>query len=290
MFKIRQAERRQAKLRLALTGVAGAGKSLGAIYIASGMNKKFIVIDTEEKSADLYAHVAKFDVLILEKPFTPERYINAIQHCERLGYEIIIIDSLSHAWAGEGGVLDMQDAATQASKTKNSYTAWKEVTPWHNKLVNAILQSKAHIIATIRCKTHHELVSENGRMKPVKMGLAPIQREGMDYEFTTVLEIDKESKLYTSSKDRTQLFEGKHEKITPELGKKLLDWLDDGRSLEEIQQEEIEKLKAEMQMSQTMEKLKTEYKIAKEKYPSLSDEFTKIAQQRRIEIENDGSL
>ena len=121
MFNIRKAERRQAKLRLALIGVSGCGKSIGAINIALGMQQKFVVIDTEQKSADLYANIADFDVLTLDKPFTPDRYIEAIKQCEKAGYETIIIDSLTHAWSGEGGVLDIQDNVTQASRTKNSY-------------------------------------------------------------------------------------------------------------------------------------------------------------------------
>lgn len=284
-FQIRPAERRQAKLRLALIGVSGSGKSRGAINIAAGLGGKFVIIDTERKSADLYAHLTEFDVLNLERPFTPEKYIQAIEYCEKQGYNTIIIDSLSHAWAGEGGLLDMQDAATQASKTKNSYTAWKEVTPWYNRLVDTILQSNAHIIATMRVKTHYEVVNDNGKARPIKVGLAPIQREGLDYEFTVVLDLDKDSKFYSSSKDRTQLFEGKHEQLTKETGERLLNWLNDGRSLKEIEDEEIEKLKSSMVMAMTVEKLNSEYRNAREKYPRLSDEFTKIGTQRKKEIE-----
>lgn len=277
MFNIRKAERRQAKLRLALIGVSGCGKSIGAINIALGMQQKFVVIDTEQKSADLYANIADFDVLTLDKPFTPDRYIEAIKQCEKAGYETIIIDSLTHAWSGEGGVLDIQDNVTQASRTKNSYTAWKEVTPLHNKLVNAILHSSSHIIVTMRVKTHYEVVSENGKAKPIKIGLSPIQREGMDYEFTTVLDIDKDSHLYTSSKDRTQLFEGKHEKLSKETGIELLKWLNDGRSISDVEAEEVSKIKQDMMMALTVDKLRSEYAFAKKKYPHLENEFLVIA-------------
>lgn len=287
MFHIRPAEKKQAKLRLALIGVSGSGKTLGAINIAAGMGKKFVVIDTEQSSADLYAGVTKYDVLPLDKPFTPERYIQAIQYAESQGYEIIIIDSLSHAWAGEGGVLDMQDAVTQASKSKNSYTAWKEVTPWHNKLVNALLHSPAHIIATMRVKTQYEVINDGGKAKPVKIGLSPIQREGMDYEFTVVLDIDKESHLYTSSKDRTQLFEGKHTKLTVETGVQLLNWLEDGRSIEEVEKEDIERIKFNI-MQAPLAALKDEYMAAKNKYPRYAEELHKIATERKHMLENVG--
>lgn len=284
MFNIRKAERRQAKLRLALIGVSGSGKSLGAINIASGMNQKFIVIDTEQRSADLYANIADFDVLTLDKPFTPDRYIAAIKQCEAAGYETIIIDSLSHAWAGEGGVLDIQDTIAQASRSKNSFAAWREATPLHNKLVNAILHSSAHIIVTMRVKTHYEVVSENGKSRPIKVGLSPVQKEGMDYEFTTVLDIDKDSHLYTSSKDRTQLFEGKHEVLTKETGVLLFNWLNDGRSLEDVEKEEIEIIKNNLSLSMTREKLIEDYLKAKKKYPHMNDEFVNICNIRQEEI------
>lgn len=285
-FTIRRAERRQAKLRLALTGVSGCGKSLGAINIASGMNKKFIVIDTEHKSADLYANVAEFDVLTLDKPFTPDKYIQAINYCEKQGYEVIIIDSLSHAWAGEGGALDMHDAATQASASKNSYLAWKDVTPWINKLINAIIQSPSHIITTLRVKTHHDLVDVGGKKKPVKIGLAPIQKDGLEYEFTTVLNLDKDSYLYTSSKDRTGIFEGKHERLSKETGEQLIEWLNSGKSNEQVEQEEIESIANELSMALTLEALRVSYANAIHKFPKMKDKFLSIANVKKQEFES----
>jgi hypothetical protein len=280
MFTIRKAERRQAKLRLALTGVSGSGKSMGAIKVAAGMGKKFVVIDTEHKSADLYANVAEFDVLTLDKPFTPEKYINAINYCEQQGYEIIIVDSLSHAWSGEGGVLDMHEIATQASASKNSYMAWKDVTPWQNKLVNTIIQSSAHMIITMRVKTHYDVVDVGGKKKPIKIGLSPIQKEGMEYEFTAVLSLDKDSYLYTSSKDRTQIFEGKHEKLSEETGKRIIEWLESGKSIEESEKEEISLLRDKLISCVTLESLRSTFKTAKEKYPLEADSFLKIADDR----------
>lgn len=286
MFQIRKAERKQAKLRLALIGVSGCGKTLGAIKIASGMGGKFVVIDTEHKSADLYAHVTDYDVLQLDKPFTPEKYIKAIQHCEQEGYETIIIDSLSHAWAGEGGALDMHDLATRASTSKNSYTAWKDITPWQNKLINSIIQSKCHIISTMRVKTQYEVIEVNGKKKPVKIGLSPIQKEGLDYEFTVVLTLDKDSYLYTSSKDRTQIFEGNHETLSEETGKKLIEWLNCGKSQSDIEKDDIINIKSSLEKADTLESLREIYKTAKNKYPTLSDDFLSISTQRSKELTN----
>lgn len=290
MFTIRKAERRQAKLRLALTGVSGSGKSLGAIKIAAGMGKRFVVIDTEHKSADLYAEVAKFDVLTLDKPFTPEKYIGAINYCEAQGYEVIIIDSLSHAWSGEGGVLDMHEAATQASSSKNSYMAWKDITPWQNKLVNTIIQSPVHIITTMRVKTHHDIVDVGGKKRPVKIGLAPIQKEGMEYEFTAVLSLDKDSYLYTSSKDRTQIFEGKHEKLSEETGRKIIEWLESGKSQDEVQKEEIALLNEQLLACTSVENLRKIFSVAKERYPGEASSFLKIAEDRSKLLKADGEL
>lgn len=284
MFEIRKAEKRQAKLRLALIGVSGSGKSMGAIHIAIGMEKKFIVIDTEQTSADLYADIGAFDVLPLDKPFTPDRYVEAIKYAESQGYELIVIDSLSHAWVGEGGVLDMQDAATQASKSKNSYTAWREVTPCHNRLINAILHSKAHIIATMRVKTHYEIVEVNGKKTPIKLGLAPVQREGLDYEFTVVLDLDKDSHLYSSSKDRTRLFEGKHEMLTQDTGKRLMEWLMSGKSSEEVEREETARLKENMLKAHTLDALREGFRQARSKFPALESEFLAIADKRKLEL------
>ena len=290
MFQIRKAERKQAKLRLAIVGVSGSGKSLGAIQIASGMGGKTVVIDTEHRSADLYANVADYDVLTLDKPYTPQKYIEAINYCESTGYEIIIVDSLSHAWAGEGGALDMHDIATQASSSKNSYTAWKEITPWQNKLINAIIQSPAHIITTMRVKTHYEVVDVGGKKRPIKIGLAPIQKEGLEYEFTVVLSMDKESYLYTASKDRTGLFEGKHEKLSKETGKKLIEWLNDGRSLDDVDREEVSRIINDLNHCETLELLRNNFKTAKEKYPLHSESFLKIANERSQLIKSKGEL
>jgi hypothetical protein len=246
-FIIRKAEKRKAKLRLALCGVSGSGKTLSALKIAKGMGFdacQTVVIDTESTgdqggSAELYADEMDFDTCLLSPPYSPERYIEAIHACEKAGYKCIIVDSLTHAWSGIGGALDMHDKATQSSSTKNSYTAWRNVTPWHNRLVDALVRSPAHIICTMRSKTEHSMVDDNGKKRPVKIGLAPVQREGMDYEFTVVFTLEHESHLFTVSKDRTRMFNGKNELADEKIGGQLIDWLnsgvevDDGLSVED---------------------------------------------------------
>jgi hypothetical protein len=148
---------------------------------------------------------------------------------EKAGFDVLIIDSLSHAWSGEGGVLDIHDAATQASKTKNSYMAWRDVTPKQNLLLNTILHSDMHVIATMRSKTAYEMVADGkGGQKPVKVGLAPIQREGIDYEFTVVLDISIDGHIATASKDRTGIFDGQYTVPSIDTGILLRQWLESG--------------------------------------------------------------
>ncbi len=222
----RKAERKKAKLRLGILGPSGSGKTYSAILITKGLGGKVALIDTEHGSGELYSHLMDYDVATLTPPFSPEKYVQLIHSAEQAGYSVLIIDSLSHAWSGDGGVLDMHDKATAA--TRNSFTAWREVTPQHNALVDAILQSPLHIIATMRTKTAYEVTQDNGKAKVVKVGLAPIQRDGMEYEFTAVFELSVDGHIATASKDRTTLYDGRHFKPAVETGKELLDWLEAG--------------------------------------------------------------
>lgn len=224
-----KAERKKAKLRLALCGVSGSGKTYSALLMAQGIGGKVAMIDTENGSGELYANLCEYDVCQITAPYTPEKYIAAIHEAESAGYNIIIIDSLSHAWAGEGGLLDKHDAISKASRSGNSYTAWREVTPIHNKLVDSILQSPCHIIASMRSKTAYEVVDDgSGKKAPKKIGMAPVQRDGMEYEFTVVMDLAVESHIATASKDRTGMFDGQYFKPSMETGKQLLGWLESG--------------------------------------------------------------
>jgi KaiC/GvpD/RAD55 family RecA-like ATPase len=239
-----KAERKAAKLRLALAGPAGSGKTMIALRIAKGMAQELElrigVIDTEKRSSELYADknikgallpegwTLEFEVLPFNPPYPPKKYVQGIKVAEQEGTGILIIDSISHEWFGEGGVLEMVDAFMAADKNKNSFTAWKKVTPEHTKFVEAILQSSCHIIATMRSKVAYEVVKDErtGRTRPEKVGMAPIQREGMDFEFTTVLDLTVEGHVAGASKDRTGLFDGAPQVLTEETGVELIKWLD----------------------------------------------------------------
>lgn len=233
MTLFRKAERSKAKLRLGLVGPAGSGKTHSALLIASGIGGKIAVADSENGSANKEVgkkDIPPFDVMVLSSPFTPTKYIEAIKAAEAEGFDVIILDSLSAAWAGSGGLLEKVDAVTKASTSKNSYMAWREVTPLHNKLVDSILQSKCHVIVTMRSKVEYvvEKDEKTGKNVPKKVGLAPVQREGMDYELDLVFDVDQATHYAMASKDRTSLFDGEPHKPSKETGERLAAWLAEG--------------------------------------------------------------
>ena len=230
MNGFRPAQRRKAKLRLGITGPAGSGKTMSALLIAGGLvggdYSKIGLVDTENGSGDLYVHstasgseIGEYNVLSLEPPFEARKYIDAIHLAEDAGLEVIILDSITHAWAGEGGFLEKQGKI--ADKSGNSWAAWRTVTPEHNRFIDAMLQSKIHVIATMRSKTEH--VYEGGRVK--KVGMAPVAREGMEYEFSVVFDMDQGHNA-TPTKDRTSQFDSQIFKPSPDTGKMLLKWLE----------------------------------------------------------------
>lgn len=223
-IKFNKAQRKQAKLRLALAGPSGSGKTYGALRIAKGMGGRIAVIDTERASASLYSGLVDFDTLDLEPPYTPERYIEAIRAAEQQGYDIILIDSATHEWDGSGGCLEINETLANAKYKGNTWSAWNETTPRHRSFLDAIIQSKCHIIATMRSKT--ETVQGENK-KVVKLGMKAVQREGAEYEFTTVLDITHDGHYATTSKDRTGLFREPFV-ITEQTGKTLMGWLNGG--------------------------------------------------------------
>ena len=218
-MQLQKASRKNAKIKMALQGPSGSGKTFGALLLAFGLCNdwnKIAVIDTENHSSELYAHLGDYQVLQMGEPFTPERYIEAIQVCEKSKIEVIIIDSISHEWLN---VLE-----SHSKMTGNSYTNWSKLTPRHNAFVQYILQSPVHIIGTIRSKQDYIITEKNGKQVPEKVGMKGVTRDGMDYEFTLVFEIDIKNNAI-ATKDRTSLFMGKPEfVITPKTGKRILDW------------------------------------------------------------------
>ncbi|GAB3309518.1 AAA family ATPase [Hymenobacter humi] len=197
---------------------------MSALLIASGLTAgnwpSIVVIDTENGSGHLYAELGPYGVLTLTPPYTPERYIEAMQACEAAGAEVIILDSLSHEWEN---LLDFH-----ANLPGNSFAAWAKVTPRHTALINRILSSSSHVIATVRAKTEYVLADKNGKQVPEKVGMKAIQRDGLDYEFDLVFELDRAHHA-TATKDRTRLFAGQLPfRPCSATGEALLNWCDAG--------------------------------------------------------------
>lgn len=266
MFK--KAERKKAKLRLGIAGPSGSGKTWSALEIATGMGGKIALIDTESGRGELYGEDFEYDTMQIYAPYSPQKYIAAIQEAEALGYDTLIIDSLSHAWSGEGGILSIADRAGG-----NSFTnGWRTATPQHNLLVDTIIGSKLHIILTLRVKTDYVLEQNSkGKFEPKKVGLAPIQRDGLEYECTMFMTMNQENIAHVN-KDNTKLYNQQFIKPTKEMGMQLMEWLNSGK---EIPSDET-KIKELIRKADTIDELKDAYRQAYRLFCRDNDKMTEI--------------
>jgi hypothetical protein len=244
---LQRATRKQAKLRLAMCGPAGSGKSYTALLVAKGLisalapealsatiadsDIKVGVIDSERRSSELYAHLLPFVPVHLSPPYSVEKYAKALDELEAHGCLVGIIDQISHAWAGPGGVLEYVDALK--SSARNGLSPWQKATPKQHEFIDRILRSPMHIIVTMRSKTEwviEEQINQRGEKKqvPRKVGMAPVQREGVEFEFTTMLDMDSGEAAPT--KDRTGLFGeiGTRQRLDETTGVRLAAWLNEG--------------------------------------------------------------
>lgn len=221
-MQLQQASRKRARIKMALQGTSGSGKTYSSLLLAYGLCRdwsKIAVIDSENSSSDLYANLGAFNNLKIAAPFSPEKYIDCIRLCESAGMQVIIIDSISHEWEGIGGILDIH-----GNMAGNSFTNWSKLTPRNNAFIQSILQSPCHIICTIRSKQDYILTEKNGKMVPEKVGLKGIARDGLEYEFTIAFTLDIKHNAQ-ASKDRTGLFVNEPEfKITSDTGALIRDW------------------------------------------------------------------
>lgn len=223
MSKFQRAERKRVKLKIGITGPSGSGKTYSALAMATGIGEKIALVDTERDSASLYSDRFTFDALNIEPPYTIPKYIDAMKAAEAEGYDVCIVDSLSHAWAGDGGILSKK--AAMDSRGGNSFTNWGQLTPEQERLVATILSLNIHLICTLRSKQEYVLeTNDKGKQVPRKVGMSPIQRDGMEYEFTTVFDAGMDHQV-SVSKDRTNLFGGQYFQIDKSTGQKLIDWL-----------------------------------------------------------------
>lgn len=226
-----KATKSQLKARIALVGSSGSGKTYTALLVArvlAGESGRVACIDTEKKSASKYANLFSFDTLDLDT-YSPETYVTAIQTAGNAGYDVLVIDSLSHAWMGKEGALEQVDKSAARSRAGNSFAAWREVTPMHNALIDAMLQAPMHIIATMRSKTEYVLEeNDKGKKVPRKIGMAPVQRDGMEYEFDLVGDMDQDNTLVVTKTRCPQLARAVVKQPGADFGKTILAWLSDG--------------------------------------------------------------
>lgn len=240
-MQFQKAQRKRAKLRLALSGPSGSGKTHSALLIAKGLGGRIAVIDTERGSASLYSDLVEFDTMELEPPFSPEHFIKAIEAASAAKYDVCIIDSITHEWDGSGGCLEMNEKIANVKFRGNTWAAWNETTPRHRAFLDAILQANMHVIATIRSKT--ETVQGDDK-KVKKLGMKAVQREGVEYEFTVVLDLEHEKHYAVASKDRTRLFPEPHI-ITTATGERLAAWLESGAPMAEEPKKEAHETKGD---------------------------------------------
>jgi len=246
LLQLKKAQRSKAFLKLGISAPSGGGKTLGALLLGYGLVKKMYpdkpadflwskiaIIDTENGSGELYVgsthqntKIGEYNAVTIRSPFEVDKYISALDLCEKAGMDVCIIDSTTHAWSGEGGLLEEQQNI--AKRIGNSYAAWRDITPKHNEFVSKMLQTPMHVIATMRSKQEYvQEKTDNGKTTIRKVGLEPEQRKGMEFEFTVFFEIDVDHKAF-GSKDRTSLYDQKWFTITPEIGERYMEWLQGG--------------------------------------------------------------
>ena len=221
---IHKAQRKKAKLRLGIYGISNSGKTYSSLLMANGIGGKIGLIDSEHGRGELYSKEFDYDVISIEAPYSVEKYIEAIKDFENANYDILIIDSLSHAWSGEGGLVE-----AVSKLNGNSFQNWGRVgTPLQQRLLDAIMGSKMHVFATMRTKAEYAISTDDkGKMKCAKLGLGPVQKDGIEYEFTVLMSMDKDNRAEVI-KDNTRLFLNQYIQPTEKTGKAFIDWLNEG--------------------------------------------------------------
>lgn len=232
-FEIKKAVREKVYVKIALMAPSGGGKTYSALRLATGMAKeieaiskktpKVLMANTEAKRGYYYADEFDYDIIDIQAPHNPEKYVELIDFAAKQGYDILVLDSSSHEWEGKGGCLELQQSAG------GTYQAWGKVTPRHNKFIEAIADSPIHVIATMRGKDQYELTEENGKKSVKKLGVGAKQRDGFEYEFTSTFLIDQKTHLAEAQKDNTHIFENDPMTLlTENHGQKVIQWANSG--------------------------------------------------------------
>ena len=225
-LQFRKAIKRDAKLRFAVCGPSGSGKTYTLLALAADLGGPIAVVDTEHGSASKYADIFEFDVLELDS-YDPLRLIEIIDYAVANQYRVLVIDSLSHFWMGKDGELEKVDRAARRMQTPNGFAAWKQVTPIHNALIDKIISAPIHILTSMRAKTEWVLERDDrsGKTVPRKVGLAPVMRDGIEYEFDVCGDLDQENTLQITKTRCPQLASGIFPKPGKELADVLKEWL-----------------------------------------------------------------
>lgn len=230
MGSFKKAEKKQLKLRMALMGPSGSGKSYTALQVAKTLagDGEIAAIDTEHSTLSKYSDLADFDVCELES-FHPDKYVEAIKEAAEGGYSVLIIDSLSHAWSGKDGLLEEVDKIGKRKNLGNSFAAWKDANPILSRLIEAILSFPGHVIVTLRTKTEYVVEqNERGKSVPRKVGLAPVFKEGLEYEMDVAVEMDLDNNMIVSKSRCPKLAGQVINKPGKEVAETLRAWLSDG--------------------------------------------------------------
>jgi len=227
LLQFTQATKEKAKARVALCGPSGSGKTFTALTIATALGARTGVIDTERGSASKYADEFAFDRLELDQ-YDPRILVDALGVAAGAGFDVVVVDSLTHFWSGSGGMLEQVDAIARRSSSNNTFAAWKDARPIERKMIDALVSYPGHVIVTMRSKTKYEIDSSSGRSAPRKVGLAPEQRDGIEYEFDIVGDMDPDNVL-TVTKSRARALSGAVvPQPTMEFGLRIKEWLEAG--------------------------------------------------------------
>ncbi len=272
-MQLKKSKRQDVKLRVGISGASGFGKTYSALLLAYGITKdwnKIAVVDTENSSASLYSHLGSYNVLELNAPYSPERYIEAIKLCEKENIQVVVLDSISHEWNGTGGCLQIHE------QLGGRFQDWGKVSPRHQAFIDKILQSSCHIITTSRRKVDYSMdIGSNGRTKVVKHGTKEITREGFEYELTINFELINDQHMAKASKDRTGLFMNKPEfKLSSSTGARLIKWCQVDSAIEDNFTKRIGHCL-------TMKRLLSLYQAS----PQFQESHKDVFQKRKEEIE-----
>ena len=274
-----KAVRENLKIKIAVIGPSGSGKTYSSLKLAKGIGGKVAVIDTENNSANLYSDLFDFDICQLSEPYTSKKFIEAINYAVSAGYTTVVVDSITHEWSGGGGILDRK--GVKDSIGGNSYTNWASFTKEHNEFIACILNAKANVICTMRSKTEYVLTeNDKGKQVPKKMGMAPIQRDGMDYEYSIVFDV-AQNHIASVSKDRTGIFDGRNFIIDEKIGEEIKAFINSGvepkKSLKDIILEKSSKITNEETKNKIIETVTNETDNVKlEMYNKRVDELLNV--------------